>query len=368
MKVALLSGASSIHTIRWANGLSSAGLEVHVISQHPPVEKLSSNVILHLLPYRGVLGYFLMVPSVKKILKNISPDIVNAHYASGYATTARLVGRRPWILSVWGTDVYDFPYKSIFHMWLVKKNIKSADAVASTSHCMAEHTKGLAPELDDINITPFGVDLSGFSSIKRKPGSASDKITIGTVKTMSHNYGIDLLLKAFADVCKKIELDGTYSFVDLKLRLVGDGADIGSLKVLAAELGIADKVSFVGRVNHENVPGELEKLDIYVALSRKESFGVAIIEAGAAGRPVVVSDAGGLPEVVVNGKTGLVVPGESPEMAAEAILKLVKDRLLMKRMGELARQHVSKNYSWDASVEKMVDLYKRVISERIKAG
>ena len=165
MKVALLSSASSIHTVRWANALSEKGLEVHVISQHPQLEPMDKKVKVHLLPFRSVLGYFTMVPSVRKILNEIKPDILNAHYASGYGTTARLVNYRPWLLSVWGSDVYDFPYKSFLHKRLVQKNLLAADAVASTSVCMAEQVNTLAAGLKQISITPFGVDTAFFQSL-----------------------------------------------------------------------------------------------------------------------------------------------------------------------------------------------------------
>jgi glycosyltransferase involved in cell wall biosynthesis len=95
-------------------------------------------------------------------------------------------------------------------------------------------------------------------------------------------------------------------------------------------------------------------LDIYVALSRQESFGVAVIEAGAAGRPVVVSNVGGLPEVVRDGETGFIVPPNDPDAAADALERLVRDQLLRRQMGEAGAQHVAKNYSWDASVQTMI--------------
>lgn len=127
-------------------------------------------------------------------------------------------------------------------------------------------------------------------------------------------------------------------------------------KNLASRLDLADKVEFVGRVPPQEVPRELAKLDIYVALNRldSESFGVAIIEAGAARRPVVVSDAGGLPEVTLDGVTGLVVPRENPQAAADAIEKLVLSPEMRVRMGEAGRKHVSDTYSWDVCVNTMV--------------
>lgn len=366
MKIALLSGASSIHTVRWANGLTSAGHEVHVITQQPIVDPFHPAVKVHLFPFRGVIGYFTMVPAVRKLLRKIKPDIVNAHYASGYGTTARLVGHHPWVLSVWGSDVYDFPHKSPLHRWLVKKNLRAADQVASTSHCMADETRTLTPELMDIAITPFGVDLNAYAGIKPVAAEQKPKLVIGTVKTMKPTYGIDVLIKAYALLLKSLRAKSVVNAPDLELRLVGGGDQTSELQALAQHLGVAECVNFVGRVAHSEVPQELAKLDIYVALSRIESFGVAIIEAGAAGRPVVVSDAGGLPEVTVEGETGFVVPRENPQAAAEAIEKLVLDAELRHRMGAAGQKHVAEHYSWDACIEKMVGVYQKTIKSYTK--
>ncbi|CAM3613864.1 glycosyltransferase [Halomonas lysinitropha] len=370
MRIVLLSGASSIHTIRWANGLCGAGHEIHVITQHSQVDPFDDNVVVHPFPFRGVPGYFTMVPKVRRLLKQIKPDLVNAHYASGYGTTARLVNFHPWLLSVWGSDVYDFPHKSPLHKWLVKKNLRAADHVASTSHCMAEEVRKLAPELDDIAITPFGIDLEAYAGLYPEPPVQKSKLVIGTVKTMKPKYGIDTLIEAYALVVKALQAKPELKAPVLELRLVGGGEHTPELQALAERLGIADSVTFVGRVPHAQVPQELAKLDIYVALSRldSESFGVAIIEAGAAGRPVVVSDAGGLPEVTVEGETGFIVPRENPQAAADAIEKLVMDAELRCRMGRAAQAHAAKYYSWDACIQTMLGVYDNTIRKhRLRA-
>ena len=92
-----------------------------------------------------------------------------------------------------------------------------------------------------------------------------------------------------------------------------------------------------GPVPHEKVPDILGQLDIYVAASRWESFGVAVLEAAACGLPVVVSDVGGLPEVVEHGITGFVVRREDPGSVADALIRLVSSGELRRRMGDAAR-------------------------------
>mgnify|MGYP005843495333 CR=1 FL=1 len=362
MRIVLLAAGSSIHTVRWANGLSAEGHSVHLVIELTIFEPMDTADKLNLLEFRGALGYFTIVPAVRRILKEVAPDIVNAHYASGYGTTARLVNYRPWVLSVWGSDIYDFPHKSPLHKWMVKRNLRAADRVLSTSHSMAHETRKLVPEVSNIAITPFGVDFQAYKGIEPVSAVQKQKLVIGTVKTMKPHYGIDTLIKAFAQLVLRLQ-DKNREVPEVELRLVGGGEQTDELLALAAQLDIGDKVHFVSLVPHSQVPQELQKLDIYVALSRRESFGVAVIEAQAAGRPVLVSDAGGLPEVVIDGETGFVVPRENPAAAAKALEKLVLDADLRYRMGEAGQKNVGEMYAWDACIETMLGVYETSISE-----
>ena len=179
---------------------------------------------VHLFPNRGVVGYFSMVPAVRELLDRIEPNNpLNAHYASGYGTTARLVNCHPYVLSVWGSDVYDVPHKSPLHKWLVKKNLRAADQLASTSHCMAEEIRTLALELTDIAITPFGVDIATYKGIAPFGAVEKPKLVIGTVKTMKPKYGIDTLIEAYAQLLSLVRSTSTELLPEMELRLVGGG-------------------------------------------------------------------------------------------------------------------------------------------------
>lgn len=366
MKILILAGANSIHTVRWANGLKEAGLEVYLISQHPLMHPLNEGIHYYEFVNRGILGYFLIAPKVKKILLEIKPDIINAHYASGYGTTARLVNYHPYVLSVWGSDIYLFPKKSFIHKWLIKKNLLAADIVASTSICMAEETYKLAKLKEKIAITPFGVDEKVFSNQRSYSSSGflnKDRIILGTVKSLKSVYGIDLLIKSFAVLYDKLKHSYPQLAENLSLRIVGGGEELQKLKDLSLGLNISKKVEFVGQVSHEQVPNELAKLDIYVALSRSESFGVAVLEAGLNQCPVVVSNVGGLPELVINNVTGIIVESEDISQAAEAMYYLVTQPHLINEFGKNAQNHIVENYTWKASVTKMINVLKYAIQK-----
>lgn len=358
-KIVLLGPGNSIHIQRWANSLTDRGLKVHLITAHETLKEIDPNVTVHRLKLSAPWAYLAAQSEVKKFINLIKPDILNAHYATGYGLLARNVRFQPTLLSIWGSDVYDFPEKSIFHKWLVRSNLQSANAIASTSECMAQKTSSIC-KTKKIHITPFGVDETIFrpSLIKKE----SNKITIGTVKSLSKKYGIDTLIRAFALATKQL---GTA--FNLHLEITGGGQDEAKLKKLVARLGIAPAVTFHGSVPHESVPDMLARLDIFVALSRDESFGVAAVEAAACGLPVVVSDAAGLAEVTVHEKTGFVVPRNDHHAAASALVRLITDANLREEFGRAGQQHVLLNYTWEKSLDKMIEVYQAVANEHLRA-
>ena len=359
MRIALLGPANSIHLQRWAAALVARGHVVCVVSQHR-VERslLPQRAEVCWLPRAGQLGYFSNAWALRRHLSSWRPDLLNVHYASGYGTTGALAGFRPTLLSVWGSDVHDFPYESALQGWLLRKVLRRATAVASTSRAMAEQVRRLTPERRDIAVTPFGVDLALFPV---RPLSGGP-LTIGIVKSLAPKYGVDLLLRAFAGLCADAEVHAAHP--ECRLLIVGDGPQRDELQQLAAQLGIAECTQFVGAVAHAEVPHWLHRLDIYAAPSRldSESFGVAVIEAGACGLPVVVSDAGGLPEVVVAGETGLVVPRDDVPALQAALKRLVLDAGLRARLGAAGRAHVERHYGWGHCVDLMERCYADTIA------
>lgn len=356
MKIMLLSGASSVHTIRWANAFHRRGEEVHLVTQHDPIDKLDAGVWLHRLPHHHGAGYLTNQGRLRSLVRELGVDVVNAHYATGYGTLARAVMAVPLVLNVWGSDVYDFPECGPLHRALVRRNLRRADKVVSTSHAMARRTAAICPGIGTITVVPFGVDMDLFQP--RGTVEAGHAPVIGTVKSLAPKYGIDTLIEAFALLVP--------AHPGLRLRIVGSGPQETELKELSVSLGVGDRIDWVGRVGHAEVPDELRKMDVYAALSKldSESFGVAVIEASACGVPVVVSDVGGLPEVVVQDATGFVVPRSDPSAAAQKIELLLYSPEIRERMGGSGRKHVLSHYEWDNCVDRMLEVLRSTKRER----
>jgi glycosyltransferase involved in cell wall biosynthesis len=301
----------------------------------------------------------------RRLLGTLQPDIVHAHYASGYGTLARLTGW-PYVLSVWGSDVYTFPLRGRFCHHVVDVNLRGAVAVCSTSVDMARQVRLVCPELDRIDVIPFGVDADLFCDDRNH--DPRTEVVVGAVKALRPVYAIDVLIKAFALAQRRMYERDPSVASRLRLRIVGEGAEEASLKRLAQAVALPKTVEFVGAVPHARVPEQLNRLDIFANLSRAESFGVAVLEAAAVGLPVIATSVGGLPEVVVDGETGLVVPPDDVEAAAGAIARLACDRVLRSRLGQRGRDMVLRDYSWAASLDAMELVYERTKSATAAMG
>lgn len=364
MKICLLGNAASIHIVRWANGLSSLGHEVFLISADSPgIHKINDKVKTFILRVPPLAGYYLDYLQARRIINRIRPDILNTHYASGYGTLSRLIGFHPTLLSVWGSDVFDVPYQNRWRRRIVCKNLTAADRIASTSRVMKQQVKRLVMLEKEIFVTPFGVDTTIFYPT---PKRNKETITIGIIKTIDEKYGQIYLVKAFNILIKQLKSLGFNDTAKkLRLEIVGDGPQRLAVQRLVAELRIEDCVTIYGQVSHSEVPNYLNKMDIacFPSTHESESYGVAAVEASACGLPVVVSNIGGLPEVVEDGKTGFLCEPKNPNDLAEKLYELVINPELRQKMGKAGRDFVLANYDWQENLRRMENYLHQVINE-----
>lgn len=360
MKICYLADINSAHTHKWLNYFKNKGYDIHVISlgngkyEGVTVHCLDvTDNVMKKASDKNKLQYFKKIKRVKELVNEIKPDILHAHYATSYGLLGALADYHPYIISAWGSDVYDFPIKSPIHKMMLKYNLKKADYIFSTSNVMKEETKKYTDK--DIEVTPFGVDINRFV-----PGRIEkDELVIGTIKTLEEKYGIQYLVKAFS-ILKERNPD-----VKLKLRIGGKGSQEEYLKNLCSELKIEKDVAFLGFVNPDDVIKEFQNFDIAVFPSTldSESFGVAAVEAESCGTPIVVSDVGGLMESTKPGVTSLVAKKASVDDLADKIDILVKDDKLRAKMGDAARKFVEDNYSLDDNFDYVDKLYKKIITK-----
>lgn len=361
MKILFLSAASSIHTVKWVNALAERGHEVFLVynkGHEPKGNGMNKNIILIGLKHKGSLGYYINARELSRLAKKINPDVINVHYASGYGTLARCANLDNYILSIWGSDVYDFPLESKIKNIILKKNVKSATYLASTSNCMAKQLKKVMnDEKLDITITPFGVDLKLFD-IEKFQQAEKNETVIGNIKALENKYGIRELILAFEELKKNMKKDEKFDKT-LKLLVYGEGSQKNAIEQLIKEKGMDDSIKLMGRIPNKEVPKALHEFDIFCALSQldSESFGVAAVEAMAMEKPVVVSDVDGFKEVTVDTETGFVVPKKDVKLVAEKLKELIVDKNLRAQMGKNGRKRVETLYNWEDNVTAMEKLY-----------
>ncbi len=367
-KVLLLADVNSTHTRKWALAIANEGFNVGLYSlsklntnwfkDYASIECLSDSSITD-IAYRkdpGKLSYIKALPALKRAIKTFKPDVLHAHYATSYGMLGALSGFHPFVLSVWGSDIYEFPKKSFLHKYLVKRNLKKADRILSTSHSMAVETAKYSKA--NVDVTPFGIDINIFKPQEVKSVFDENDIVIGTVKALEPVYGIKYLIEAFDILHKK------HSGLPLKLLIVGTGSQEAELKQLCKIYGLGEDVKFTGWVNYDQVPIYHNMIDVYVALSESESFGVSVLEASACAKPVVVSNVSGFAEIVENGVTGIIVPVKNARVAASAIEKLINDRQYAKAMGEKGRERVERFYNWSSNINDIVKIYNSVLNHQ----
>lgn len=371
MKIVLLGDPSSAHIIKWANGIHSKGVDVLVYgisaadySQYDSgidIEVFKIPEYVRLKSDGNLLKavYLLSVPSLRKTIKKYNCDILHGQSASSYGLIGALSGFHPYIISVWGNDVYIFPHKHKIFKKILEYSLKKADVITSSSKTMAKYSKRFTDK--EILVTHGGIMLDKFKPMRRENSIYDESdFVIGTVKMMEPKYGSEDILDAFYIVKKK------YPEKPLKLLMVGRGSMIDYLKEKSTILGISESVQFTGKVPFDQVPKYHNMLDVYLAPSTddSESFGVGILEAAACGKPVIVSNIGGLPEVVIDNYTGFMIQPKSPAVLAEKIEKLLLDDSLRKQFGVNGRKFVEEKYDYDKILDYILSIYENAIANK----
>ncbi len=217
---------------------------------------------------------------------------------------------------------------------------------------------GLPPE--EIEVLHYGIDHLRFSPAPDKgaaraaKGLPTDGPLLGIVSRLAGNKGHLALVRAMASVVKR--------FSEATLLVAGTGKMEAQIRAEVDRLGLKERVRFLGR--RRDVPELLGLLDIFLLPSRDDPFPVALLEAAAAGLPVVTTESGGNPESVWHGETGLVVPVDDPEALAEAIGTVLENPEQARRWGQAGRAKIERLHTARVMMDRLEALYRRLTAAR----
>ncbi len=348
-KILLLGDINSIHLRKWILGLKN-DFDLTVFSLDPVVDETDAlkGITIHTNAEKttktsGKLGYLKSIRHLRKIHRALKPDFVHSHYATSYGLIGALLQPETFYVSVWGSDVYDFPRKSVIHKLVLKWVFRRATKLFSTSGNMKLEIEKYTSKA--VNVIPFGIDLDKFKNLQRK--EKSNDFVVGTVKALEKVYGVNRLIESFAEFNKK--------YPSSRCIIYGKGSEEENLKKMSSELGMGDKIEFKGFIKHSEVSKAISEMDVFCILSIRESFGVAALEAAACKVPVIGSNVGGIPEVIIDNETGFLV--DDAAETSEKILFLATNSEARIEMGKRGRQMVEEKYDWIKNVELMKSHY-----------
>ncbi|PWB75289.1 hypothetical protein C3F09_02710 [candidate division GN15 bacterium] len=348
-RIAIFGWAASEHVRRWVLGLQSRDYAVRLVSLGgEPIEGAETK----LYHDSGRRSYALRAPQAAFLARRFKPNILHVHYALGFGLWGQVAHVRPTVISVWGSDIAD-TVSSRLNRGLVRRALHYADWITATSQHLAEETSRLMPEVTKkISVIPFGVTVPDICPTVPDNGGL---VRLCYIKMHRPVYGPEVMIRA---VEKALQNNP-----NIRLSIAGSGEMTEHLKQMVRLRGLENQITFTGYIPNYRMYQFIQEHDLMVMPSLREAFGVAALEAGACGRPIIASRVGGVPEVILNGRTGLLVPPDDVDALATAITTLAADAAMRQTMGQAAFEYVRDNYSWNKSLDQMTTLYERLIDE-----
>jgi glycosyltransferase involved in cell wall biosynthesis len=295
------------------------------------------------------------------------PDVVHAHYwTSGMAALA-------------GARNLGIPVTQTFHsLGVVQRRYegsgdanpgarirlevaiaRDADAVVATCSDQLSELAKLGVPRRSISVVPGGVDTDEFTP-DGPAARRGDSPRLLTVSRPAEHKGLETTLRALTAVP---DAELVIAGGPPKAQLRND-REYRRLSKLASSLGVADRVTFCGRVGHQDMPALLRSADLLINVPSSESFGTATLEAMACGTPVVASAVGGHNDTVVDGSTGALVPPREPDALARKIRDLLASPMLLQGYGIAAADRAKSRYSWDRIGQETLAVHQQVLRAR----
>jgi len=306
-----------------------------------------------------------------KIIRKEKPDIVDTQTAKA-GTLGRIsavISGVPCIVHTFhGHVLYGYfgKIKTLAFMWIERILARFTSKIVVISQLQFGdlcHKYRLAPQ-NKFAVIPLGFDLSEFyngeqysGKLRNELGIAEDTMIIGTVGRLVSVKNIELFLKVADKVLRQND--------NVRFIIVGDGLLAPSLKKLAKELGINEKVFFLGWRN--DMPAIYADIDIFALTSLNEGTPVTLIEAMASGKAVVSTAVGGVPDVIMDGETGILVQSGDEEGLAKAIIELISDPEKRRNFGSHGQKIAVAKYTKERLIEDISKLYEELVHNATKA-
>jgi glycosyltransferase involved in cell wall biosynthesis len=312
------------------------------------VHKIGYFAIAGLYVLRGTLA-FASLHRAKRF------DIVHVHWPFPHANFVSLLKgkRRPKVVLNFHGAELALARKFGFVRKNLARHVKKADAIVANSTHTANEVKRLVGDVE-IEIKAYGSPVATSDLRKVTPL----KPTILYVGRLIERKGVDYLIAAFQSLRKEM---------DAELTIVGTGVLLDKLIAQAKDAGLSSSIKFLTDIGNEELAKIYLSSSVFMlpaivdSKGDTEGLGVVLIEAMTFGLPVVASNVGGIPDVVLDEKTGVLVPEKDPQAIKDALLRVLRDESLQERLTAEAKRHIEESFSWPAVTAKLDNLYNRLL-------
>ncbi len=313
--------------------------------------------------------HYVFIPSMLKSLLKEKTEVIHAHSYGYFQTNAAAFTKKlrslPLVFtphfhpswSMWGGKRRK-QLRKIYDKLFAKPVFGAADIII----CHSENEKKLLSSFpvpdEKMRIIPAGIDFHRFKVLPppdnfRDFFKISDRIVL-FVGRLASNKGLGHLIDAAPKILKEFE-DSTFVFIG------EDESERKKLEKKAEKLGIQKKILFTGHVTDEGLlMSAYSACDVFVLPSEYEAFGLVLLEAMACEKPCIATRVGGVPEVVEEGKSGLLVEYGKPDQLADAIIELLGDEKRRVEMGRAGRARVERNFTWQKIVDQLEEVYREL--------
>jgi glycosyltransferase involved in cell wall biosynthesis len=357
LRLAYLSIGRHIHTERWLGWFARRGHEVHLLTVQPgPIPGVTVHDITP-PPGPKPLRYALGLVTVKRTLARLRPDLLHTHFLTGYGYWGVFSGYRPFLLTVWGDDVYVTPHQTALKNRLARRALVRADYVTGDSRDILDACVALGARPDRVELVQWGVDFHRFH-----PGVPGDRVrerlgipreapvVLSTRSFTQPYYNIDLVVETAVRVRGAIP--------DVHYVIAGNEGDDRRFREEAARRGVGEWMHWVGRVPHEDLPAYLGAATVFLTVPSVDATAVSLLEAMACGSAVVATSLPSAAEWIRDGETGLLVPPRDGNALVEAITRYLNDPGLRERVGTGAEGEVRARADHDRHMERMETIYR----------
>ncbi len=365
-------GGSGVVATELGYALGERGHEVHFISSARPfrLHRFHENLFFHEVtdvnyPLFKFPPYTLLLANkIVEVANYVGLDVIHAHYAIPHSISAFLAKQMmsrplPLVTTLHGTDVTLVGAFEEFYN-LTRLGLKASDRITAVSRSLARETEETFGAIDqDIKVIPNFIDPNVYMPMKGLMDRYRGHFAPQGEKILAH-------ISNFREVKRVVDVVRIFCQVEkaipCRLLLVGDGPEMSRVEREVVKLGLERKVCFLGK--QESVKEILQMVDVFILPSEQESFGLVALEAMACGVPVVASRVGGLPEVVLDGKTGYLADVRDVQGMSEAVLKLLTDNLRYKSFSEQAVTWAREKFPVDRAVQEYESVYEDLVQSR----